>query len=511
MLRYTSIGSKFILGILVVIAAIATYLPFLEAFALTPAIALIHRFSITLNLGNDTKTIQPIVFILPILLIKGLWDFHKLYGIKKLLFSPIAAIVGLLTIVDIISVLTSTSRGSSIGQWIAHAMNLGIFLTSSIWLKIVTDMIKRDNMKKYALRLVKTFSIALFAFTIVNSVVSISQFVDCSRTTNRCQIWNNIDAALPNKLLAVGHQKFSYTPVIIRAPGFFGDVNFNGMFSLFVALGCAGLLILSELFKTKNGYEPKYEQRYLLVGLVASIISFVLTLSRSAILGAVATGIVLGILYFVPIIKKVGIPKSLTAQIGKFGGISVFAMIVLFIIGSLIPLTYKSKQTTISAEIITYVKDMFSPNEDSAQGHADLFQSAIKIGNQNKLFGMGLGTFGVQYQKLIEPNGGTTANPHSTYGMLYAEQGLIGVIGYITVIVYLWFIAIKSSRKYVKELLQMHAENKKATKEFYLFNGAKLILILITFGIPFYSIATVSYYGFFLPMTWWWGNGELIN
>ena len=62
MLRYTTLGGKILLGLFGLLAAAALYLPFLEAFALTPAIAFIHRFSITLNIGSDTKTLQPIVF-----------------------------------------------------------------------------------------------------------------------------------------------------------------------------------------------------------------------------------------------------------------------------------------------------------------------------------------------------------------------------------------------------------------------------------------------------------------
>jgi O-antigen ligase len=123
---------------------------------------------------------------------------------------------------------------------------------------------------------------------------------------------------------------------------------------------------------------------------------------------------------------------------------------------------------------------------------------------------MGLGTFGVQYQKLLRPDSDTNANPHSTYGMLYAEQGLVGMSLYITVIGYLWYRSIKSVKRCINEILHMRKNEKKISRELYLTYGAKLFLILLTFGVPFFSIATITYYGFFLPMTWWWGNGELV-
>lgn len=510
MLRYTALGSKILLGLFAALAAVAIYLPFLEAFALTPTIAFIHRFSITLNIGNDTKTLQPIIFVIPILLIKGLWEYHKKYGIQQLIKSKLTLVILVLIVADVISILTSTSKGASIGTFITHGMNWAIFITTSIWLRLVSDMVEKDNLRKVGTTLLKTFAIALIGFTVANTVVSATQFFDCSLSSG-CKVWSKIDEAFPNKLLAVGHQKFSYKPNVIRAPGFFGDVNFNGMFSLFIALISGTILVFLELSKTAKGYIPNKEQRILLLPLGMSIISFTLTLSRSAILGVGVTGLFILLVFLIPFLRNVGITKELTKQATKFTLVGVVLLGILFMLGYQVPLQYNQRKTTLSREIVLYVQDMFKPEEDSAQGHAQLFESAIKIGNQNPLFGMGMGTFGVQYEKVIRPGSGTNANPHSTYGMLYAEQGWIGVALYLGVILYFWLLSFKSLRNLLTEILQAKKKDKKTSKEFFTQYSAKLFLALIALGIPFFSIATVSYYGFFLPMAWWWGNGELLK
>ena len=85
---------------------------------------------------------------------------------------------------------------------------------------------------------------------------------------------------------------------------------------------------------------------------------------------------------------------------------------------------------------------------------------------------MGLGTFSLQYDKVIEP-GVTTANPHSTYGLLYAEQGIVGLLGYLVAIGICWFTAIKAGTKLTKEILTIVTQNKKLTRDFYLHYGAR--------------------------------------
>lgn len=513
MLRYTTLGSKIILGVFFILTALAAYLPFLEAFALTPLIAFVHRFSITLNIGDSTKTLQPIVFVIPILLTKAIFEYSKRHSLLQLLKSKLTLVIVFLSLIDFVAIITSTSKGASLGILLTHWMSLAVFATATIWLSLLTEMLTKDTMKKTAIRLVRTFVIALALLTFVNTVVSVTQFVDCSTQNpgTGCTIWKAIDETFPNKLLLVGHQKFSYKPNIIRAPGFFGDVNFNGMFSLVMVIIFGTLLITTILLREQKDYPAKKEKLFYSLTIAAALISYALNFSRSALLGVGVVGIILLAIYFIPLAKRLGKMKAIVSTSFKFFSITILCAGLLFTAGYAVPLTHNGRTTSLSREMTRYVQNMFNPNEKSAQGHADLFESAVKIGNQRPLTGMGMGTFGVEYERLIRPGGGTNASPHSTYGLLYAEQGLVGVFGYTAVIILFWALSIKSLKKIIELMLTLRKSEKKLNKETYYLLMSQLVISLIGIGIPFFSVATITYYGFFLPMTWWWGNKELLS
>jgi O-antigen ligase len=389
-------------------------------------------------------------------------------------------------------------------------VNLSIFITATIWLKIVSDQISKPTMQKVGIKLTQIFAVALIGFSVANAVVSVSQFADCSGSSQGCQVWKAIDKTFPNKLLLVGHQKFAYKPIVIRSPGFFGDVNFNGMISLLITTIAAAVYLLLELLTKEKGYIPAKEKKLLLIPIIAGLTAYLLTLSRSALLGTGAIVVVLAIILFIPLIKQFGVSATAKKRLALLGGGTFIAVVVLFALGFLIPLSHNNRKTSLSGEILIYAQQMINPNEKSAAGHADLFGEAIKIGNQKPLTGMGLGTFSAEYTRVIDPKH-ATANPHSTYGMLYAEQGIIGVLGYTMVIITLWATAIKALKSFTKSTITQFSTEKRPTREQFVSTASILFLLLIGFGVPFFSVATISYYGFFLPMTWWWGNKELVS
>lgn len=508
MFNVNTFGSKLLVVLFAFFAGLAVYLPFLEAFALTPAIAFVHRFSITLQIGSLEKTLQPILFVIPILFIKGAIEYNKRYGITSLVKNKIVWLVLALLLIDLVSVATSSLKSTSFVAFAVHAINIMVFLTSSIWLRIVIDMLQKPNLQKAALRITKTFIITLAVFTITNAVVSISQFADCSFSDGACHLWKSIDTNFPNRLLEVGHQKFSYeSPIIARAPGFFGDVNFNGMFSLFILVSTTALYFLSEVLKTKKGYSPIKEQRILIAIIVASTISFLLTFSRSALLGAGILTIVLFFAFILPLLKNIELPKLFWSNLLKISAVATTALVLTFLIGFAIPLQGGESRTSISGKVLTYIGEAISIKDSSANGHLILFQDALKLGSLKPIFGHGIGTYSPMYQKFINP-ADANSNPHSTYAMLYAEQGIVGLVVYLVVIILFWIIAINTIRKTIREIAIAFKNEKKLSKEFYMTSLVRIFLALICFGIPFYSIATTTYYGFFLPMTWWWGMIE---
>lgn len=511
MTTFTMIGSKIMLAISVLLALVALWLPFLEGFALSPLIAFVHRFSITLEWGSFSKTIQPLLFVIPILFFKAVYEYHKRYGLVQLIKSPLAVILALLLVADLLSLATTTSQSLSVSTFVVHLANIAIFITSSIWLRIIGDSLTKENQRKIAVKLVKTFALSLIIFSVINAVFSVSQFLDCSGKAQVCSVWAGIDNQFPNKLLPVGHQKFSESPVVIRAIGLFGDVNFNGMVSLLLLAISITVLIVSELLKREKGYVPTKEQQYLWIPIIASVVSYTLTLSRSAVIGFLGIAILILCTALLPLIRVNPLQKQFTKTILQWTGIALIAGCFLFGVGFLVPISHDGERSSISSEILRYTKTILTPSEDaSANGHAWLFKTALIIGNQRPLWGMGMGTFSEQYSLVIE-KGNTTSNPHSTYGMLYSEQGIIGVILYSSVIIYLWILSGKQIFVSVNTMKEYLQSTKRPEREFFITHSASLFISLISVGIPFFSLATATYYGFFLPMTWWWGNKLIVT
>jgi O-antigen ligase len=124
--------------------------------------------------------------------------------------------------------------------------------------------------------------------------------------------------------------------------------------------------------------------------------------------------------------------------------------------------------------------------------------------------GTGLGTFSVAYQQYIDQSN-PDSDPHSTYGTLIAEQGIIGLGIYLAFMAFIWVKSISFLRKVAAIVGEMLAKQKTLTREIY----AKVMLLtfiaVLGLALPFMTLATITYYGFFLPMTWWWGTTVLVD
>jgi len=83
------------------------------------------------------------------------------------------------------------------------------------------------------------------------------------------------------------------------------------------------------------------------------------------------------------------------------------------------------------------------------------WSSAIRMFNERPIFGWGPGTymfyyapFQRSYQKtIISTNFGTGGNAHSEYLGLLADSGLIAMIGYILILVFVFYRGFSLSRK----------------------------------------------------------------
>lgn len=493
---------------------VMVYFPFMEAFALTPLLTFIHRFSVTIPVGSDPKTLQIIVFLIPILLIKGLLEYNKRYNVKELWKEPIIWVMAALFVVDSVYTLYTTSFSLSLFTLAVRLLSYVLFFTTSIWIRIIFDGIWKSNLQDATFKIVRNFLLALGIFALINGVVSFTQFVDCSVINQKCTVWEVIDREIPNRLLPVGHQKFSDEFFLIRTPGFFGDVNLNGMFALMVVLIFATLLITEVLLARRKGFKADKRMMWFYLAVVAiSLPTFVLTLSRSAIIAFVPSALLLFGIVIVRLLQTEKMGIFFAKRVAIAVGVVIIGLVAFLGIGTQLSFTKNDGQKqTMTNLMFAYVERVTGNNDSSALTRLILWDNAKKIMQEYNYLGGGLGTFKYTYNKHIESHV-FNADPHSTYITLLTEVGVIGTAVYMVVFAVIWFSSIRFmwyTRNTIGQILATKDKNH-LTKEQYIKVTVLIFLSALSIGIPFMTIATVTYYGFFLPMTWWWGSTLLLQ
>jgi O-antigen ligase len=493
---------------------VMVYFPFMEAFALTPLLTFVHRFSVTIPVGADPKTLQIIVFLIPILLAKGLLEYNKRYNIKELWKEPVIWALAVLLVIDSVYTLFTASFSLSLFTLAVRALSYALFFTTSIWVRIIFDGIWKPNLIDVTFKIVRNFLLALGAFALINGLVSFSQFIDCSVINQKCVVWEAIDREIPNRLLPVGHQKFSDEFFLIRTPGFFGDVNLNGMFALMVVLIFAALLVSEMLLARRKGFKSDKRMMWFYLAVIAiSLPTFILTLSRSAIIAFAPTALLIFAIVIVRLLQTENMGIFFAKRVAIAVAVIIVGLIAFLGIGTQISLSKSDGQKqTMTNLMFSYVGRVTGSNDSSALTRLILWDNAQKIMQEYNYLGGGLGTFKYTYAKHIDPKSPNT-DPHSTYITLLTEVGIIGTVVYLIVLAGIWYSSIRFMffvRKAIGQILATKEKNH-LTKEQYIKVTVLIFLAAFSAGIPFMTIATVTYYGFFLPMTWWWGSTLLVS
>jgi len=450
----------------------------LYSYALSPFIVFVHRFNFVVNLGSDTKTIQLFYPLIPLFLLGMLWQYHKKYGIRKIFTeSWFRWLVALFT-VDLVSVLISEFKTVALVALIVRVTCYSTFVTSKIWWKLV----KHSG----SVKLVRVFVFSLGGFAFINSLVSIYQLLDCSIFNKVCVFWAKSDAVFSKTLLRVGHQKFFGN--IIRTPGFFGDVNLNGMFLAFILFIFSILIITYLMFSIYRKERITMLKWFYLVFfalfLLTLFLVFLLTNSRSATLGLIPVTTVFVSIFLYKLVSELGFKRQFWGGSALFLLTGVLVIIILF---------------SSNSPAIINLRTKLTGQDKSANGHRILLLEALKLAKKSNYIGTGVGTYKVAYAKYINPNI-KTRDPHSTYATLLVEEGALGLILYLGFFIYLWRTAIKNAIRYRERILNIlksrrESNNIEEALKYTLFAELRL-------AIPYFTIATVTYYGLFLPMLW---------
>lgn len=504
-------GERFIALLYALAIGAAIYLPFLEGFALTPVVTFVQRFSITLNLGSDTKTLQVMLFLIPIFLVKALQEYNKRYNIRTLLQAKIIWILGALLAVDVLFTIFSTNRMTSLFGLGVRIVLYSVFITTSIWLKIIFDGLFKQNLLKSTYQIARVFIISLGIFTFLNGFISATQILDCSIINKQCTAWAWIDSNFPNKLLEVGHQTFSDDFNLIRTPGTFGDVNLNGMFALMVAAIFVTLFLIEFIARQKKGHSEKRMIWFFAAVVIVAFATYILTVSRSALLGFFPVMAIVSVVLLYPILKQAKLLRKAAIVTGAtaLGGAIIIG--VLLLIGTQITMPHKEYaiKATVTEQVLGYVGRIIKPSDPSAQDHARLFDKAIEIWQKSNYMGFGLGTFKQSYTKYIDEKS-LNADPHSVYATILTEQGILGFAAFAIFVVFIWYSALRFLVK-AKSIILENLSGKTLTKEQYIQISVLAFIGVFGFMIPFLTITSATYYGFLLPMSWWWGSTSLIE
>lgn len=193
---------------------------------------------------------------------------------------------------------------------------------------------------------------------------------------------------------------------------------------IFIPLLLSTLIVLNG--KTKEFLGKNFN--FILIGVL--LIDFILALSRGAYLGAVVAVLVL----LITQAKKVFTIKNIfivSALIFLVGGISYYAV---------------SKTDPESIDLfVTHATGQDYNQGESVVSRLDASKQALELFSSNPILGVGLGNFGpaVQGDPSSTPEGGWFI-VNNEYLELLAENGLVGLILFILVIISLFAYAIKA-------------------------------------------------------------------
>ena len=268
-------------------------------------------------------------------------------------------------------------------------------------------------------------------------------------------------------------QRFDFNSFFIRSTGLMGDTNVNTM--LMFAIGIVMLITLLFFVQMPKIAKFKYDKIKNLARLTLpfTILAWFFSFSRSALLGLLVITFVLFIVLFA---KKHLIIKKIVKFVSVIAGL-------LVVLGMLI-LSF--------APVQNYVKEIMNIKANrSIYLHTLYMRQAYNLSKRFKFRPLGLGAFPKLYTECINPKVKEGMSAHSTYFTVLAEQGAFGLAIYLIVFVILWLL-------FINNLLQTSKKNKKIT----IYEIAQLSLSAV---LPFYTIATIFYYGFWDISVWFWG------
>jgi len=322
---------------------------------------------------------------------------------------------------------------------------------------------------------IKFFIVGLLSGQILNLLISYVQHIDCLK--NNCQMFNIIESNLLEiKCLLTNHQKIHLgDKVYSRLYGMFGDTNMHGFILGAIILLNLSLLI-NAIIKVKNDTKAILNVILVLIlaiFLVSSLGALILTFSRSAIISFVIVASITTIYIFI----------KMTFHKKNFIISTILLLPIIFLTITInIGLNKFPEKTNRVADVLENKFDY--KTEGSAVQHILIMKEAHEIGTKGTHYmGTGIGSYQPYYPKYFNSTI-TDRDPHSWIALLFAEEGILGILVYPSFFLYMLISIIRI-----------------VIKRKFTINSLDITFMLIPF---IFILGMTFYYGFFIPMTWIW-------
>ncbi len=460
---------------------------FLNFYPFTLLLVFIRIFIVPVTFGPITKNVNlnlfALFFIVIFAVIVALLNTN--FSAKKItkMFKSILPPLLLIGLANLISVFFSHYKIFSFLFFSQLAISYGLALASVLWY----TLLKQQTAHIYT-KLIYRFYKILLGINIYNFLLQIIQFITIAiLKENYLNLPILIKRILFNGyfLAEVPPQRWDFSTYYIRPPGLLADTNVNAMFILI------SLLIFFTTYMFLNLFTTQKQQHYKLIkisklGIFINSFAYLFSLSRSAMLGFAPLALIILITSWQ--INKNKTIKSLINLITPYVAIFIISLITFASISTTrhfmqnIGTKYIYNITHLSKDKSTYLHMLYS-------------RVAIKLAEKNNYKPFGIGTFPRIYKEQVSrllPNG---ASPHSLYATTLMEQGAIGLFLYTIAFIYIWIIYFKNLQTFKK----YSKNSQKNIKLYHIFS------LSLNNAIPFLTLSTIFYYGFWDISTWFYG------
>ncbi|MDD4150309.1 MAG: O-antigen ligase family protein [Bacteroidales bacterium] len=404
---------------------------------LVPLSVPLQEFYPNLDFNIDLPTEPIFVGIMLLFLLKQIYDRNF---DRRILRHPVSIAIFVYLTWGLITVLTSTMPLISLKYWIA-----------SLWFIVPFYFILTQVFRKKA-NINKFFWLYIIPFVIVIAITLIKH---------------------------APHYFSQHTANYIMSPFYNDHTSYGAMLAMFIPV-LVGFVLNKEL---------KGSLRVIAGGVLAFfIVGLLLSYTRAAWVSLVGALAVFVILKF-KINYKIVVVTGLIVAVGFFG------------FQDRIFVSLEGNKQDSSTDLKEHIKSISNVATDASNlERINRWNCAIRMFEEKPVFGWGPGTYQFQYapfqfsreKTIISTNAGDLGNAHSEYLGALAETGLVGMLSFIAVLIFIFITAVKNyMRANTYSLKLITASTICGLTTYFLHGFLNNFLDIDKVAVPFWGFAAI--------------------